>query len=474
VERIDDMATTSTALVPLGDRDYLMKIVGRKATDKADVLNAITAQEAQALSDVAIVVKSESIGEAWQGGRNYLCQWLVSHFPIFDELAIRIHDRKRKGLSPLIIKGKPCSEFKEAIRLLLDTNPSYYYKLRKKHLGGGWQKRLPAEATAPEKKALPEAGIEVDPEPDAKDAEVVDDQPAPPPPTVAQATVDKVHSAANEAATETNVPESEVADPAPSISDEAAKAIQTIAEEEAEPENPLEKALLSLVPDYADDCISYVDDQRAVALKTALHDLPVGLFNLLEGCIAVVSDQLAKEEEKKEDEERRNKGFPEFAKRVQEALAEGHGLTASRILEAVNAKLGRKDYGQQEFYRGLKEGVGKKLWVKANSKYYLNANGGGVADSRDAERRKALVLGVLQKGKSLGATQVMEEIEKNPDWQEWGSHDDYYRTMKLGIGSDWFKRGSLYNIAPPPKKEEELTVAPEAIAQGDFSSISAH
>jgi len=112
-------------------------------------------------------------------------------------LAIRIHDRKRKGLSPLIIKGKPCGEFKEAIRLLLDTDPSYYYKLRKKHLGGGWQKALPAEATAPEKAEVAETSvseIKID-EPDAKDAEVCDPDPVPMP---SDGTVDKVHSTANE------------------------------------------------------------------------------------------------------------------------------------------------------------------------------------------------------------------------------------------------------------------------------------
>jgi hypothetical protein len=415
----------------------------------------------------------EAQGEVWHHVRTYINEWLVGRFPVFDELAIRIADRKRKGMSPLIIKSQPCDSLKQAIHLILECDPSYYFKIRKKHLGGSWRKALPAEATAPDKAEVAETSVtdfKVD-EPDAEDAEVCDPDPVPMP---SDETVDKVHSAANETATEINVPEPEVVEPVPSISDEAAKAIQTIAEEEAEPENPLEKALLSLIPNYGDDYISYVDDERVVALKTALHDLPVGLFNLLEGCIAVVSDQLVKEEEKKEDGERWNTGFPEFAKRVQEALAEGHGLTASRILEAANAKLGRKDYGQQEFYRGLKEGVGKKLWVKANSKYYLNANGGGVVGSRDAERRKALVLRVLQKGKSLGPTQVMEEIEKNPDWEKWGSHDEYYQAMKLGVGSDWFKRGRLYNIAPSPKKEERLTVDPEAIAQGDFSSILGH
>jgi hypothetical protein len=218
MERRNDMATTSIALVPLGDRDYLMKIIDRNASDSADVLNAMTVQEAQALSEVAIVIKCESIGEAWQGGRNYLCQWLVSHFPIFDELAIRIHDRKRKGLSPLIIKGKPCSKFKEAIRLLLDTDPSYYYRLRRDYLGRTWQKRLPAEATAPNKAEVAEPSvthIKID-EPDAKDAEVCDPDPVPMP---SDETVDKVHSAANEAATDINVLESEVVEPAPTVTD---------------------------------------------------------------------------------------------------------------------------------------------------------------------------------------------------------------------------------------------------------------
>ncbi len=207
------MATTSSAPVQLRDRDYLMKIVGRNASDKADVLNPLTGLEAKALSDVALVTKTELVGEAWQGGRNYLCKWLVGHFPIFDELAIRILDRKRKGLSPHIIKGQECPTFKQAIRLILDCDPSYYFKLRKKYLGGGWQKALPAEATAPDKAEVAETSvtdIKVD-EPDAKDPEVCDPDPVPMP---SDETVDKVHSAANETATEINVPESEVCDPA--------------------------------------------------------------------------------------------------------------------------------------------------------------------------------------------------------------------------------------------------------------------
>jgi hypothetical protein len=177
-----------------------------------------------------------------------------------------------------------------------------------------------------------------------------------------------------------------------------------------------------------------------------------------EPTIETVSDQLVKEGEKKDGEERWNKVFPELAKGVQEVLAEAHGLTASRIPEAVNAKLGRKDYDQQEFYRGLKEGVGKKLWVKVNAKYYLNANNG------NAGRRKALVLEVLQRGKSLGSTQLMAEIEKNPGWEKWGTHDEYYQAMKLGIGSDWFKRGSLYNIAPGTSKNDLMRKMADRVA----------
>src|ERR1035437_8478768 len=166
------MSTTSTALVPLGDRDYIAKMTNQGTPD--DLLALVSTQEAKALSDVALVTKVEAQGEVWSHVRTHINEWLVGRFLIFDELAIRIHDRKRKGLSPLIIKGKPCSEFKEAIRLLLDADPSYYYKLRKKHLGGGWQKSLPAEAIAPDKAEVAEtsaAEIKID-EPDAKDAEV--------------------------------------------------------------------------------------------------------------------------------------------------------------------------------------------------------------------------------------------------------------------------------------------------------------
>ena len=211
------MATTSNALVPLGDRDYLMKIVGRNASDKADVLNPLTGLEAKALSDVALVTRTELVGEAWQGGRNYLCKWLVGHFPIFDELAIRIHGRKQKGMSPPIIKGQEGITFKQAIRLILDCDPSYYFKLRKKYLGGGWQKALPGKATAPEKAEVAETSatdIKVG-EPDAKHAEVFGPNPVPLP---SGETVDKVHSDANETATEINAPESKAVGPAPPIS----------------------------------------------------------------------------------------------------------------------------------------------------------------------------------------------------------------------------------------------------------------
>jgi hypothetical protein len=102
------------------------------------------------------------------------------------------------------------------------------------------------------------------------------------------------------------------------------------------------------------------------------------------------------------------------------------------------------------------------------------ARRGGEKKARSSAARRAAILEVPRKGKSLGATQVMEEIEKNPDWEKWGSRDEYYQAMKLGIGSDWFKRGSLYNISRSPKKEEKLTVDPEAIARGDFSSILGH
>jgi hypothetical protein len=163
------MATTSTALVPLGDRDYLMKIVERNASDKADVLNPLTGLEAKALSDVALVTAVEAVGEAWQHARNYINRFIVGHLPVFLELQERIIARRRAGKSPLIVNGQPCDEFKKAITLLLHCDPSYFYKVVKKITG-----------KLVEKKALPEpettmTETRVDPEPDAQDAEVVDD-----------------------------------------------------------------------------------------------------------------------------------------------------------------------------------------------------------------------------------------------------------------------------------------------------------
>lgn len=195
------MATTSTALVPLGDRDYIAKMTNQGTPD--DLLALVSTQEAKALSDAVLVTTAEAQGEVWSHVRTYINEWLVGRFPVFDELAIRIADRKRKGMSPLIIKGQPCDSFKRAVRLILDCDPSYYFKIRKKHLGGGWQKALPAEATAPDKAEVAETSvtdIKVD-EPDAKDAEVCDPDPVPMP---SDETVDKVHSAANEAATVTD------------------------------------------------------------------------------------------------------------------------------------------------------------------------------------------------------------------------------------------------------------------------------
>ena len=204
------MATTSTALVPLGDRDYLMKIVGRNASDKADVLNPLTGLEAKALSDVALVTAAEVVGEAWQHARNYINRFIVGHLPVFLELQERIIARRHKGKSPLIINGQPCEEFKKAITLLLDCDPSYFYKVVRKITG-----------KVVEKKALPEpettvTEISVDPEPDARDAEVCDPDPVPMP---SDETVVKVHSAANETATDINVWESEVVESAPTVTD---------------------------------------------------------------------------------------------------------------------------------------------------------------------------------------------------------------------------------------------------------------
>ncbi|MGA2609824.1 MAG: hypothetical protein ABSH01_20490 [Terriglobia bacterium] len=204
------MATKSTALVPLGDRDYIAKMTNQGTPD--DLLALVTTKEAKALSDVALVTKVEAQGEVWHHVRTYINEWLVGRFPVFDELAIRIADRKRKGMSPLIIKSQPCDSFKQAIRLILECDPSYFFKIRKKHYGGGWQKALPAEATTPDKPEVAETSvtdIKVG-EPDAKDAEVCDPVPVPMP---SDETVDKVHSAANETATEINVLESEVVKP---------------------------------------------------------------------------------------------------------------------------------------------------------------------------------------------------------------------------------------------------------------------
>jgi hypothetical protein len=103
MERRNDMATTSTALVPLRDRDYIAKMTNQGTPD--DLLALVTAQEAKALSDVALVTKVEAQGEVWSHVRTYINEWLVGRFQVFDELAIRIADRKRKEMSPLIIKG---------------------------------------------------------------------------------------------------------------------------------------------------------------------------------------------------------------------------------------------------------------------------------------------------------------------------------------------------------------------------------
>lgn len=204
------MATTSTALVQIRDRDYLMKIVDRNATDKADVLNPLTGLEAKALSDVVLVTAVEAVGGAWQHARNYINRFIVGHPPVFLELQERIIARRGGGNSPLVINGQLCGEFKKAITLLLDCDPSYFYKVVKKITGKVVEKKaLPKpETTATE--------ISVDPEPDSQDAEVCDPDPVPMP---RDETVDKVHSAANETATDINVLESEVVEPAPTVTD---------------------------------------------------------------------------------------------------------------------------------------------------------------------------------------------------------------------------------------------------------------
>ena len=77
------------------------------------------------------------------------------------------------------------------------------------------------------------------------------------------------------------------------------------------------------------------------------------------------------------------------------------------------------------------------------------------ADDARAEK----VLAVLKGGKSLGRTQVLEEVQKaNPDWENFGSLDEWNETIAHGVLENrWFKRGSLYNIAPaPPKKEKPV------------------
>jgi hypothetical protein len=77
------------------------------------------------------------------------------------------------------------------------------------------------------------------------------------------------------------------------------------------------------------------------------------------------------------------------------------------------------------------------------------------ADDARAEK----VLAVLKGGKSLGGTQVFEEVQKaNSDWENFGSLDEWYETIAHGVLENrWFKRGSLYNIAPaPPKKEKPV------------------
>jgi len=374
---------TSTALVPLGDRDYLMKIIDRNASDKTDVLNAMTAREAQALSDVAIVVKSESIGEAWQGGRNYLCQWLVSHFPIFDELAIRIHDRKRKGLSPLIIKGKPCSEFKEAIRLLLDADPSYYYKLCKKHLGGGWRKALPAEATAPDKAEVAETSvtdIKVG-EPDAKDAEVCDPDPVPMP---SDETVDKVHSAANE-------PES------PIVQKEANDWLRT----------DLRSHLLASFPDLNDANVRH-DDERIQPLQAFLHGLPEAFFKSLYWAVIKVDDEKCKAEDRKMEEERDSRRKEAIAKVL---AANPEGLRAKKVVNEVGKDcLAYRMGDRQNFFKTLRGGAEAGVFTKRGDRYYVGvpAEEKPKATKRSEAARKAA--DILQESEPEVAASIRNAI----------------------------------------------------------------
>ncbi len=288
------MATTSTALVPLRDRDYIAKMTNQGTPD--DLLALVTTQEAKALSDVALVTKVEAQGEVWSHVRTYINEWLVGRFPVFDELAIRIADRKRKGMSPLIIKSQPCDSFKQAIRLILECDPSYYFKIRKKHLGGGWQKSLPAEAIAPDKAGVAEtsvADIKVD-EPDAKDAEVCDPDPVPMP---SDETVDKVHSAANETVTDINVPESEVVEPALPVTDAEVARIHEAAAADTLPEVEDQVAAEQWQPEPPDPEGIWLDPKIATpeivanflngvyAEKPGRHELVREMLRLLDKCI---------------------------------------------------------------------------------------------------------------------------------------------------------------------------------------------
>jgi hypothetical protein len=324
-----------------------MKIVGRNASDKADVLNPLTGLDAKALSDVALVTKTELVGEAWQGGRNYLCQWLVGHFPLFDELAIRIHERKQKGMSLLIIKGQGCPTFKRAIRLILDCDPSYYFKLRKKYLGGGWQKSLPAEATAPGKAKVAKTSvtkIKVD-EPDAKDAEVCDPDPVPMP---SDETVDKVHSAASE-------PES------PIEKKEANDWLRT----------DLRSHLLASFPDLADaDAVIPEYDERMEPLKAFLRSLPEPFFFRLWDATMCVE----REKRQQETDEYYAKLQRECQAAIADVLKDGKPRKAMEVYQALHDSdwCRQNNCGQRQVFAILSNGAASGLWQKKNDRYSAN------------------------------------------------------------------------------------------------------
>ena len=470
------MATKSTALVPLGDRDYIAKMTNQGTPD--DLLALVTTKEAKALSDVALVTKVEAQGEVWHHVRTYINEWLVGRFPVFDELAIRIADRKRKGMSPLIIKSQPCDSFKRAIRLILECDPSYYFKIRKKHLGGGWQKALPAEATAPDKAEVAETSvtdIKVD-EPDAKDAEVCDPDPVPMP---SDETVDKVHSTGTTVTdiTTGSPPRTDGMDEtaAQSVAVVATKLAKMIAEGhgsgkaakglareivEVDKDKPFLPTIVTLESNLhvvirawkeffsPDKRLSESDKQRLI--NQFVRAMSEDDFKLL--CNSVIGRK------KKEGKVALNAYSAALATQEEPSVA---AAGSPEVPEASQEAERQDDITgfRQHIVDGISNDSKLDAETKAAALEKIHERWAKLDAKRAGDARAEKVLAVLKGGKSLGRTQVLEEVQKaNPDWENFGSLDEWNDTIAHGLlESRWFKRGSLYNIAPaPPKKEKPV------------------